>query len=176
MTFRAVSERTVHTGYVLDVCVGTFAAPDGTTFERDVVHHPGAVAIIAVEDDHLWMVRQYRPALDAFFLEIPAGLRDVSDEPTVDTARRELREEVGLEAGSMELVMSFHNSIGFCDELIDLFVATDLREVERATTDSPEEVEMEILRVPVDTARSWISDGTITDAKTIIAVLQLGDA
>ena len=83
MTFRAVSERTVHTGYVLDVCVGTFAAPDGTSFERDVVHHPGAVAILAVEDDHLWMVRQYRPALDAFFLEIPAGLRDVPEEPTV---------------------------------------------------------------------------------------------
>lgn len=171
MTFRAVSERAVYDGYVIKVRVGTFSSPDGSTFERDVVHHPGAVAIAPIDDDHITLVQQYRPALDRLMIEIPAGLRDVEGEPLLETAKRELVEEVGLTADYWEPMVTVHNSVGFCDEEIHLFTATGLAKVERTVTDSPEEVDMEILRVPLGEAREWIASGRITDVKTIVAVL-----
>lgn len=168
--FRSLGERTVFEGYVLRVAVGTFEGPDGRTFERDVIHHPGAVAVIPVDGDEVVLVRQYRSALDAHLLEIPAGLRDIADEPTVETARRELIEEVGLEAGRMEPLTSVHNAIGYCDEVIDIYVAQDLRQVSREITDSPEELDMEIVRLTLADAVAMIWSGEITDAKTIIAL------
>lgn len=173
MTFRAVSERAVYDGYVIKVRVATFAGPDGSTFERDIVHHPGAVAIAAVDDDHIMLVRQYRPALDRYLFEIPAGLRDVADEPPLETAKRELIEEVGLRAASWVPLITVHNSVGFCDEEIQLFLATDLTPIDRIVTDSPEEADMEIHRVPLADARAWVADGTITDVKTVVAILHL---
>lgn len=173
MTFRAGSERAIYDGYVINVRVGTFHAPDGSTFERDLVHHPGAVAIAALDAGDLVLVRQYRPALDRYMLEIPAGLRDVDGEPPAETARRELLEEVGLVAATWEPMISVHNSVGFCDEEIHIFLATDCSPAERTTTDSPEEIDMEIVRVGLGDARQMVADGAITDVKTVIAILHL---
>lgn len=169
--FRALDEDPIYDGWVIKVAKGRFEAPDGTVFERDVVHHPGAVAIVPIIDSDVVLVKQYRSALDNHLLEIPAGLRDVTGEPLADTARRELIEEVGFAAGSLELLTSVHNSVGFCDEQIHIFLGTDLSPVERELTDSPEELEMEILRVPLLDAEQMILRGEITDAKTVIGVL-----
>ena len=157
----------------MTVAKGRFVGPDGSTFERDVIHHPGAVAVAPVIDDDIILVRQYRSALDALMLEIPAGLRDVDGEPVVETAQRELIEEIGMRAGTLTPITAFHNCVGYCDEQIHLFAGKDLEPVERELTDSPEEQSMEIVRIPLLQARQMISEGEITDAKTIIAVLHL---
>ena len=169
--FHPVSEETVYQGWILRVAKGTFMGPDGQTFERDVVHHPGAVAAVPIDGDDIVLVRQYRPALDALLLEIPAGLRDVEGEPTEATARRELIEEVGLAAESLEHLTTVHNTVGYCDESIVIYLATGLTAVEREMTDSPEEAAMEIIRMPLEQAEQMILTGEITDAKTVIGVL-----
>ncbi len=173
-SFRPVGERTVFEGYVLRVGVGTFEGPDGSRFERDVIRHPGAVSAIPVDGDDVILVRQYRSAIDAHVLEIPAGLRDVDGEPPIETARRELAEEIGMAAGSLEPLLAFHNAVGYCDELIHIFVATDLKPVARVPTTSPEENEMDIVRVALVDALAMVDRGEITDAKTIIGLLAVG--
>src|SRR5205085_10027684 len=105
----------------------TFVAPDGTEFARDLVHHPGAVSIVPVHDDGtVTLVRQFRAPLESDLLEIPAGKRDVEGEDIAVTASRELAEEVGFQAGSMELLAEFYNSPGFSDEHAFVFLARDL--------------------------------------------------
>lgn len=169
--FRALDEDPIYQGYVIEVVKGRFEGPDGVVFERDVIHHPGAVAVVPVIDDRVVLVRQYRSALDAHIWEIPAGLRDVEGEPLEVAANRELVEEVGFVAGSLELLTSVHNSVGFCDEQIHIFLGTDLAATERVLTDSPEELDMEIRQVPLLDAEQMIVRGEITDAKTVIGIL-----
>ena len=171
--FRFLDEETVYSGWILDVAKARFEAPDGSTFDRDVVHHPGAVAIVPIVDGDVVLVRQYRPAIDKLFLEIPAGLRDVADEPPIETAQRELIEEIGMRAGQLTPISVFHNSVGFSDEEIHLFLGTDLELVEREMTNSPEEQSMEIVRLSLADAQTMITNGEITDAKTIIGVLSV---
>ena len=169
--FRVVDERTVWTGQRISVAEVTVAAPDGSTLERDIVHHPGAVGVLPLHDDGtVTLVRQYRVALDADIWEIPAGLRDVEGEPTAVTAQRELVEEAGLRAGSVELLVRFHNSPGFADEAVEVFLATGLEAVPD-DRQGPEEQHMVVDRVPLDAALAMVDDGRITDAKTVIALL-----
>lgn len=169
--FRALGEELIYEGFILKVMNGRFEAPDGSTFERDVLRHPGAVAVVPIIEDDIILVRQYRSALDDFLLEIPAGLRDVDGEAPIDTAQRELIEEIGMEAGQLTPLAAVHNSVGYSDEQIHIFVGTELAEVERAVTDSPEEKEMQIVRIPLTEANAMIASGELTDAKTIIGVL-----
>lgn len=171
--FRLVDEQTVHRGYAIEVTVGTFEAPDGTRFTRDVVRHPGAVGIVPLHDDGtVTLVRQYRAPIDATMLEIPAGLRDVPGEPTDVTARRELAEEVGLEAERVELLTAFHNAAGFSDEVVHVYVGTGLRPVP-TDLQGPEEQAMSVERHHLDDLATMIADGRVTDAKTIIGVTLL---
>jgi ADP-ribose pyrophosphatase len=168
--FRRVEERIVHTGFLIEVAEATFEAPDGTRFERDVVHHPGAVSVVPIlHDGSVLLVRQYRAAIDADLLEIPAGKRDVAGEPPELTARRELEEEVGMRAGRLELMARFYNSPGFCDEHSHVFVATDLTPTERCAH-GPEEQHLTVHRVPLGEVEGMIAGGTIVDAKTIIGL------
>jgi 8-oxo-dGTP pyrophosphatase MutT (NUDIX family) len=169
--FRKVAEREVHSGHLISVAVGTFATPDGEEFERDVVHHPGAVSVVPVVDEGtaVLMVRQYRAAIDKDLLEIPAGKRDVQDEPPETTARRELEEEVGMRAGRMEKLAEFYNSPGFCDEHSFVFMALDLEQCE-ISAQGVEEQHMTIERVALDDVPGMITDGRIVDAKSIIGL------
>lgn len=169
--FRALDEEVIYDGWVIKVAKGRFEGPDGSIFERDVVHHPGAVAVVPLDGDDIILVRQYRSAIDRVIWEIPAGLRDVDGEPPIETAQRELAEEIGMHAGSLELISAVHNSIGFCDEQIHIFLGRDLTETDRELTDSPEELAMEIVRIPLRDADAMISAGEITDAKTVIGIL-----
>jgi len=159
----------VYEGHVISLAVGTFAGPDGSTFARDVVHHPGAVSVVPIVDDHVVLIRQYRAALDDLLLEIPAGKRDIDGEPPEQTAHRELIEEVGLRAGGLVRLAEFYNSPGFCDEHSYVFLAVDLEPV-AASAQGIEEEHMTIERVPLDDILGLIATGKLRDAKTIIGL------
>ena len=168
--FRKVSEEAIHVGAVVSLAVGTFEAPDGVRFERDVVHHPGAVSVVPLlGDDTVVLVRQYRAAMDAELLEIPAGKRDVDGEPPEVTAARELQEEVGLRAGRLEKLCEFLNSPGFCDEHSPVYLARDLEVVE-AEAVSLEEQYLTIEHHRLADVPAMIGRGDIVDAKTIIGL------
>lgn len=173
--FRKRSERLVHQGHLISLAEGTFDGPDGSSFTRDVIHHPGAVSVVPYDaDGTVLLVRQYRAAIDRDLLEIPAGKRDVADEPPELTAHRELAEEVGRTAGRMDLLGTFYNSPGFCDEYSYTYLARDLGEVP-TEAHSVEEAAMTVESVRFGDALEMITRGDITDAKTIIALLLAKD-
>jgi ADP-ribose pyrophosphatase len=168
--FRHLGDRLIHQGSVVGFYQGTFEGPDGRRFERDVVRHPGAVSVVPVDGDEVVLVRQYRAPIDQLLLEIPAGKRDVAGEDLAVTASRELAEEIGMAAGTLEPLVSMHHSPGFCDELQHIFLATDLRPVPQELQGIEEE-HLTIERLPFDTVVRYCLDGTITDAKTIVGIL-----
>jgi len=169
--FSAVGEDIVYESSLLRVARGRFRAPDGSEFERDVVHHPGWVAVVPLTDDgHVVCVRQYRAAVGTWLLEVPAGIRDVGGEPPEETARRELAEEAGLAADTMELVATIHNSPGFADERGMVFLATGLSEVP-TDRQGVEEDFMEVVRVPLADVAGIVARGEVTDAKTVVGLL-----
>jgi ADP-ribose pyrophosphatase len=155
---------------VFRVVRSRFRGPDGDEFERHIVHHPGAVAVVPLhEDGSVSLVRQYRVALEDDLLEVPAGTRDVEGEDESLAAERELAEEAGLAAGRIEHLLTFYNAPGMSDETISVFLARDLREVAH-DRQSVEEHAMTVERFPLDDALTMIDDGRITDAKTIIGL------
>lgn len=169
--FRKLEERLVHQGHVVSFAVGRFEGPDGSTFDRDIVHHPGAVSVVAVDEQGMAvLVRQYRAALDQWILELPAGKLDVEGEDPLVCAQRELVEEVGLEATDWEPLAAFHHSPGFCDELGRVYLARGLTEVPDSRQGLEEE-SMTIERVPVADADRLVADGTVHDAKTCVGLL-----
>ncbi len=169
--FRLLHEDVVHRGHAVDVAVGRFVGADGHEFSRDIVHHPGAVGVLPLHDDGtVTVVRQFRAPIGAELIEIPAGLRDVEGEPPEVTAARELAEEVGLRADSMAFLCTFHNSAGHSDEVVHVYVASGLHEVDH-DRQGPEEQAMRVERHPLDDLVAMVRSGAITDAKTMIAVL-----
>jgi ADP-ribose pyrophosphatase len=168
--FTRLGETLVHEGFRIQVAVARYETPDGSIVERDIVRHPGAVAVVPLhEDGTVTLVSQFRTALDADLLELPAGVRDVAGEPEATTANRELREEVGLHAAHLEHLVTFHNSPGFCDEAVWVFLGTGLTEVPHQR-EGPEEQAMVVQRMPLAAALGMIDDGRITDAKTVIGL------
>jgi 8-oxo-dGTP pyrophosphatase MutT (NUDIX family) len=173
VTFRIGVEQPAWQGRRISVASVEVEGPDGERFEREIVHHPGAVAMVPLhEDGSVTLVHQFRVAVGDAMWEIPAGMRDVADEPTEETAQRELAEEVGLRAGRLEYLVRFHNSVGFSDESVVIYLATELSEVPDDRQET-EEQHMEVERVPFDRALAMVDDGSITDAKTVIALLAL---
>ena len=168
--FRKVGERDIHNGRVVRLTESVFSTPGGGQITRDVVHHRGAVAVVALEGDEVVLLRQYRTPVEAEVLEIPAGTRDIDGEDPAGTARRELVEEAGLACDSMEKLGTFFNSPGFCDELSHVYLATGLRPVPREP-DGEEEEWMTVERVRLADALAMIDGGEIRDAKTIIGLL-----
>jgi ADP-ribose pyrophosphatase len=168
--FVPTGEATVHRGHIITVVRATFVDPDGTAFERDVVRHPGAVAMVAITGaDAVVLVQQYRPAVDRWLLEIPAGTCDVGGEPNEVTARRELAEEVGYEATNLTLLTTCAITPGFCDEYSAVYLATGLRAV-ALDRQGIEERFMRTVEVPLSGFDAMVDDGTIVDATTILGV------
>jgi 8-oxo-dGTP pyrophosphatase MutT (NUDIX family) len=168
--FTKRGEREVWSGAVISVVQGTFVSPSGATFERDMVHHPGAVAVVPVDGDEVVLVRQYRAAVDLEILEIPAGKRDVAGEAPEITAQRELAEEVGQTAGRLVKLAEFYNSIGFSDELSHVFLGTDLTPVPD-DRQGEEEEHMTVERIRLDDVPALVAAGELVDAKTVIGLL-----
>jgi 8-oxo-dGTP pyrophosphatase MutT (NUDIX family) len=168
--FTPTGEDTLHQGWFIRLQRATFLDPDGVPFTRDIVRHPGAVAVVAVtEADAVVLVHQYRPAVDRWLLEIPAGTCDVDDEPSEDTARRELAEEVGLRADRFELLTRTVITPGFCDEYTDVYLATGLHPVP-SDRQGAEERFMEVVEVPLARFDAMVDDGSVIDASTILGV------
>lgn len=169
--FTHISDELVHQGQVVAMYDGRFEGPDGEQLRRDIVRHPGAVSVVAIDDQQrIFLVRQYRAPIDADLWEIPAGKKDVVGEEPIVCAARELREEVGMVAATMEHLIDLHHSPGFCDELQNIFIATGLTDVGREI-DGAEEAHMLVERVPLAEAVGYALDGTITDGKSIIGIL-----
>jgi 8-oxo-dGTP pyrophosphatase MutT (NUDIX family) len=168
--FEHLSDEVIHRGHIITVCRSLFRAPDGTEFERDIVRHPGAVSVVPLlGSGEVVLVRQYRAALDDRLLEIPAGKRDVADEPPEETARRELVEEVGFFPRSLRLLARFHNSVGFSDEESFVFLGTDLADAP-VDRQGIEEEYLDVVRLPLADTPALIAAGDITDAKTVIGL------
>ncbi len=147
-----------------------FRFADGKEVARDKVWHPGAVGIIAIDDEHLWLTRQPREAAGmSASLEIPAGKLDVEDEPPLETAKRELAEEIGRVAATWEQVVSFYTSPGFSDERVVLYLASDLSDA--PDQDPIEDERIEIVPWPLDQLEQAIAE--CEDSKSLIALLWL---
>ena len=172
---RSVAERTlatrrVYDGQVVSLRVDDVELPSGRRSRREVVEHPGAVAILAWDGERLTLVRQWRHAAGRALLELPAGTLDPGEE-ALAAARRELLEETGLEAGSWEEGPAFFTAPGFCTEHLTIFLATHLRPGVRGETPGDEEIELE--RLDLAAAVAGIEDRSIRDAKSLVGVLWL---
>lgn len=175
---QVVDTRLVHHGRYLDVRIDTIQRADGTTGTRDVVKHPGAVAVLALDhDDRLLLVRQWRTPAGRAMLEIPAGTLDVhegvAEDPDV-AARRELEEETGSRAGSWRRLASFWTAPGFATELMHLYLATGLESIHGDDRLAPDEDErLELSRFTIDEALALVEAGEIVDAKSMLGILWL---
>jgi 8-oxo-dGTP pyrophosphatase MutT (NUDIX family) len=169
-TFRHVGDQLIHQGFIVSTVKATFTDPNGDSFERDVIRHPGAVAVVPMPDAaSVLLVHQFRPAVNRWLFEVPAGTRDVEGEPLETTAHRELAEELGRSAGRLQLLTHCLNTPGFCDEVTTVFLATDLHPV---PTDRQglEEGYMSIEEMSLSRFDQLVEDGTIVDAVTILGV------
>ncbi len=170
-----LSSRRVYTGRVLNLDVDTVRFPDGSSGELEIIRHPGAAAVVPVVSDPkgpdpvVLMLRQYRYAAGGQVWEIPAGRLDPGEAPEV-CARRELREEAGVEAGRLDRLTTIWTTPGFTDEAIHLFWATDLKPVTHAR-EADEFIE--VVPKPVSAVLKEIRDGEIRDAKTVVAILYM---
>jgi len=174
---KTLSTEHIFTGKVISLQVDEVELPNGKTSKREIIKHPGAVAIIALTDDKkVVMVEQYRKALERNLVEIPAGKLEKGEEPEV-CAVRELEEETGYECERIDWLTSFYTSPGFADELVHLYVATGLnKKVNAAELDEDEFVNL--IEVTLEEALELMKNQKIYDAKTAFAVqyLQLKEA
>lgn len=167
---RIRSANRAYDGKFLQVDMLELELPNGADCTLEIIRHPGAAAVVPLRPDGtVVMIRQYREAGGGFILEVPAGKLDPDDDGPEACAHRELREEVGLAAGSLHALGPIHTTPGFTDEKIWLYAATGLSPV-------PQDLEadevIEVLEMPLNEAVGLIRSGAITDSKTIIALLR----
>lgn len=163
-----IDTKPIFNGVVFDVREDTLMAADGRRYTRQIVHHPGAVAIVPIDaDDNVLMVRQYRHPIEQALLEIPAGVVEIGESPD-DTAQRELREETGFATRNLRAVGGIYSSPGFCDEMVYMYIARDLIP-SRLPADDDEDISVE--RVPLSQAGRLIRLGEIQDAKSVAGLL-----
>jgi ADP-ribose pyrophosphatase len=169
--FELIGEETKWEGKIFRAGIEHFRHADGKEVTRDKVWHSGAVGIVAVDASHVWLTRQPREAIGApDSLEIPAGKLDVEGEPPLETAKRELGEEIGKQAGRWEKIMAYYSSPGFTDERVWLYFATDLSDAEEPG-DADEDERIEIVPWPLERLDDAIAD--CEDAKSLIGLLWL---
>ncbi|MDV6013431.1 NUDIX hydrolase [Haloechinothrix sp. LS1_15] len=169
--FDVTASEDVYVGSVIGLRVDTVTMPGGATARREVVEHQGAVAIAAVDTDRrVTLIHQYRHPFGRRLWELPAGLLDSAGEDPVDTARRELAEEVGLAADHWETLVDNAASAGFTDEVVRVFLARGLRPVDRHVLDG-EEADLVIKQVPLDEAVRMVLAGELINGATVSGVL-----
>jgi ADP-ribose pyrophosphatase len=167
---KTLSSNLLHRGRHFDFLQDEVELPNGSKTKRDVVRHPGAVAIVPIlSDGRIVLVRQYRYAAGKTLLEIPAGTLEPGEDP-LECAMRELREETGFEAGEMEGILSCFMAPGYSSEVIHFFAARDLKEV-GAEMEPDESIENEVL--VLEEILKKIRENAIEDAKTIVGILAL---
>ena len=163
-----ISQETVFSGRVIEIRVDTLLMPDGKQITREVVQHPGAVAIVPIDiEDNVLLVRQYRYAAGQSLLELPAGVIESGESPD-DTAQRELREETGYASQNLRALGGVYSSPGFCTEFLYLYIARDLVPG-RLPGDEDEDITVEA--IPMSRVDRLIRLGEIQDAKTVAGLL-----
>lgn len=165
---KTLERKHIYKGNIIEVESLKVSLPDGRESSRDIVLHPGASVVVPISGNgEIYMVTQYRKPIEKISLELPAGKLDKGEEPEA-CARRELKEETGLEAGNLKHLTSLHSTPGFCNEVLHLYAATELKEGE-ACADEDEFITCE--KFPVSKLLDMILNHEVTDAKTIIGVL-----
>lgn len=169
--YRTVASREIFDGRIVQLRIDTLTMPGGGTADREICGHDDAAAVVAVDsDERIVLVRQYRHAVGERLWELPAGLCDVDGEPPLETARRELVEETGLEAADWRSVVEIVPSPGFSTERVHVYLATGLRDVGRPEAEH-EEADMEITRMPLADAVDAILDGRIVNGIAVAGIL-----
>ena len=159
--------KTIFKGKVVTLNLETVTLPNGATVELEVVRHPGAAAIVPMKDERtVILIRQFRLAAGGFIYEIPAGKLHPGEDPRL-CAERELEEEIGYRAGTIEQLETFFTAPGFTDEVMHLFLATGLLKTKQNL--DHDEV-LEVVEMPLEQAIAHSRDGTIRDAKTIVGL------
>ncbi|SFA97644.1 MULTISPECIES: NUDIX hydrolase [unclassified Bacillus (in: firmicutes)] len=174
---KTIKTEEIFSGKIISLEVQDVELPNGKTSKREIIKHPGAVAVIALTDDNkIVMVEQYRKALERTLVEIPAGKLEKGEDPKL-CAMRELEEETGYESETLDWLISFYTSPGFADELVHLYVAKGLKKKENAAGLDEDEF-VELVELTLDQAIKYVKEQKIYDAKTAFAVnyLQLQEA
>src|SRR5690625_551646 len=169
---KTIKKTKIFDGKIISLQVDDVRLPDGNTSKREIVKHPGAVAIIAVtEEEKILFVKQYRKPLERSLIEIPAGRIEEGEEPKI-TALRELEEETGYTAKDLKFVTSFYTSPGFANEIIHLYITEDIQRLAETVQGDDDEY-IEIIELCLDEDHEYVQTGKIQDAKTNYAILYL---
>ncbi len=157
----------IYKGRIVNLNLETVTLPNGATVELEIIHHPGAAAVVPMKDDRIViLIRQYRHAVGGYIYEIPAGKLHPGEDPR-ECAARELEEEIGYKAGRLDHVTSTYTTPGFTDEVIHIYKATQLQ---RGTQNLGHDEVLEIAEFPLEKTIAMIRDGVIKDAKTIVGL------
>jgi ADP-ribose pyrophosphatase len=178
LTERVVASRVLHRGHYLTFRIDTIERADGSRAQREVAGHPGAVAILALDpDDRVLLVRQFRSPARRLLLEVPAGTLNVDPSGAIEddalAAKRELEEETGYRAEGWRRLASFWTAPGFAEELMHLWLASDLTPAHADRLGPDEDERLELVRLPWRDAVAAALDGELADAKSILAMLWL---
>ncbi|MCR2042636.1 NUDIX hydrolase [Anaerosalibacter massiliensis] len=158
----------IYEGKILNLRIDTVELPDKKYSKREIVEHPGAVAIVPItKEGEIILVKQYRKAVEKELLEIPAGKLEIGEEPK-ETAERELKEETGFSSGKLEYITEFYTSPGFSDEKMYLFLAIELIE---GLAEPEKDEYIEIIKLDLNSLIDKVLKGEIVDSKTIIGAL-----
>lgn len=170
LTEKKIGSKTIYNGRIIDLVIERVELPNGQESDREIIKHPGAVAIIPVtKEGKVVLIRQYRQALNRIIVEIPAGKLEAGEEP-LTCAKRELEEETGYKSEKLEYVTSFYTSPGFADEIIHLYFTNEL---EKGTVELDEDEFVEVIEVTIEEAEELIQAKDIFDAKTAYAIQYL---
>ena len=165
---KKVSSKQTYEARIFTISKDIIEDDAGKQFERDIVHHHGGVGVLARKGDQILFVHQYRPAVDAMMLEIPAGKLEKDEDPYT-CGLRELEEESGFTCDNLSLICEFYSTPGFCNEKLYIYEASDLIPVEHPKA-MDEDEEIELCWYDIDQALDMIKRKEIIDAKTIIAI------
>ena len=167
-----VSSETIFQGKIIKVTLDQARLPDGSVASREVVYHPGGVAVLALDEDKtVYLVKQYRYPIQPMLLELPAGKLDHgAQEDVLLGAQRELSEETGLEAAKWTYLGHTLASPGFCDEALHMYLAQGLT---RKGQHLDEDEFLDVVTMPFDELVKQIMDGTVTDGKTVSTTLKV---
>jgi ADP-ribose pyrophosphatase len=171
LTEKTIRKEQIYKGKIIDLYVEEVELPNKKIGKREIVKHPGAVAILAVTDEgKILMVEQFRKPLEKTIIEIPAGKLEKGEDP-LECAKRELLEETGYSCEKMKSIGSFYTSPGFADELIYLYFTDSL--VRKGAQMTDEDEFLNVMEVSVDEAREMVNDKRIHDAKTAYSVMYM---
>jgi ADP-ribose pyrophosphatase len=162
-----IKTKRIFKGRVVTLDIDTVTLPNGATIDLEMIHHPGAAAVVPIkEDGTVILIRQFRHAAAGYIYEIPAGKLHLGEDPKV-CAERELQEEIGYKVASLELLASILTTPGFTDEVIHIYKGTGLT---LGTQNLDHDEVIEIIEIPLAKAIAQINDGTIRDGKTIVGL------